>query len=138
MIKAHPEIRALFGRNPYTALITLCVVALQTSIAFAMGRLGWQFWWLNLLVAYGVGAFASLTHHAVLAGLVYAAGITVCALAAWLSRASDSEDPPPGSGPTDETPPPESDRVPEFDWPAFERAFRAYSSTRGRDPVAAP
>ncbi|MFL6584734.1 MAG: fatty acid desaturase [Chthoniobacterales bacterium] len=59
MIKAHPEIRALFGRNPYTALITLCVVALQTSIAFAMGRLGWQFWWLNLLVAYGVGAFAN-------------------------------------------------------------------------------
>ena|SRR5437763_382832 len=93
---------------------------------------------LAALALYGVGAFASLTHHAVLAGLVYAAGITVCALAAWLSRASDSEDPPPGSGPTDETPPPESDRVPEFDWPAFERAFRAYSSTRGRDPVAAP
>ena len=58
-MRAHPEVRALFGRNPYTALIALAVVALQTSIAYAVGRAGWSYWWLSLLLAYGVGAFAN-------------------------------------------------------------------------------
>ena len=76
---------------------------------------------------YAVGGVASLTHHPALAGLVYAAGIMVCALAAWLSRGSDSEDPPDGQDPVDEQPPPEPDRLPSFDWATFEREFRAYS-----------
>lgn len=59
ILKAHPEVRSLMGRNPYTALIALMVLALQTSIAFAMGRLGAGYWWLSLIVAYGVGAFAN-------------------------------------------------------------------------------
>ena len=58
-MKAYPEVRALFGRNPYTALIALSIVVLQTSIAFAIGRLGWGYWWLSLLLAYGMGAFAN-------------------------------------------------------------------------------
>ena len=76
---------------------------------------------------YAVGGIASLTHHAALAGIVYAAGIAVCAFAAWLSRGSDSDDPPDGDEPADEQPPPSPDGVPWIDWTEFERAFRAYA-----------
>ena len=84
---------------------------------------------LAALTLYAVGVFASLTHHAALAGVVYVSGIAACALAAWLSRGSDSEDPPDGDddGPTDREPPPDPDGLPTFDWAAFERQFRAYS-----------
>lgn len=88
---------------------------------------------LAALVLYVVGAAASITHHPVLAGVVYAAGIAVCALAAWLSRGSDPEDPP-DQKPADEHPPPSPEGLPEFDWAAFERAFRSYSR-RQRDPA---
>lgn len=82
---------------------------------------------LSALALYAVGGVASLNHHPVLAGFVYAAGIAVCALAAWLSRGSDSEDPPGGEEPVDEQPPPEPDGVPTFDWARFESQFRAYA-----------
>ena len=39
ILKAHPEIRNLIGRNPWTAIIMLAVVGLQVGVAFAMGRL---------------------------------------------------------------------------------------------------
>jgi hypothetical protein len=82
----------------------------------------------SAVALYLVGLLATVTHHALLAALVYAAGIAVCALAVWLSRGSDSEDPPPGDEePTDERPPPSPDGVPEFDWARFERAFRSYA-----------
>jgi hypothetical protein len=86
------------------------------------------------LALYGVGVYASLTHHAALAGVVYASGIAACALAAWLSRGSDSEDPPDDGGdePPEREPPPDPDGMPAFDWGAFERQFRAYSG-RSRD-----
>jgi hypothetical protein len=89
------------------------------------------------LALYVVGGVASLTHHPALAGLVYATGIVACALAAWLSRGSDSEDPPRGDEPVDEQPPPEPDGVPSLDWAEFERAFRAYSE-RERGPAGVP
>ena len=77
-----------------------------------------------------------MTHHPMLAALVYAAGISVCALAAWLSRGSDSEDGPPGGEePEDEQPPPEPDGLPTFDWSAFEREFRAHAEESGREPA---
>ncbi len=82
---------------------------------------------LSALGLYAVGGLASLTHHPMLAAVVYASGIAVCALAAWLSRGSDSEDPPDDEEPVDEQPPPEPDGLPTFDWAAFEREFRAYS-----------
>ena len=64
-----------------------------------------------------------------LAAALYATGIIVSALAAWLSRGSDSGGgPPPGDEPADEQPPPDPDGIPQFDWAAFEREFRAYSS----------
>lgn len=66
IIKAHPEVRQLMGRNPYTALITLFIVVLQTSIAYAMGRLGFGYWWLSLLIAYGLGAFANHASYVVI------------------------------------------------------------------------
>ncbi len=75
---------------------------------------------------YGVGGFASLTHHSDLAGLVYGAGIGVSALAAWLSRGRDQEDPPGDEDPVHQ-PPPEPDGLREFDWARFEREFRAYT-----------
>jgi hypothetical protein len=81
---------------------------------------------LSAVALYLVGLLASATHHAVLAGFVYAAGIFVCTLAVWLSRGTDPEDPPPGGDqPTDERPPPSPDGL-DFDWGSFERAFRAY------------
>jgi hypothetical protein len=86
------------------------------------------------LVLYGVGALASVTHHAALAGLVYGAGITVAALAAWLSRGRDQEDPPDSGAPVDGPPPTEPDGLPGFDWTRFEREFRDYAS--GRRPPA--
>ncbi len=59
IMKAHPEVRKLMGRNPYTALIMLFVLSLQTSIAYGMGHLGFSYWWLSLIIAYCVGAFAN-------------------------------------------------------------------------------
>jgi hypothetical protein len=90
---------------------------------------------LSAVGLYAVGGVASLTRHPMLAGLVYAAGIIVCALAAWLSRGTDSDDPPSdGEDPADEQPPPEPDGVPRFDWAAFERQFRTYAHGR-REPA---
>ncbi len=59
IMKAHPEVRQLIGRNPYTALVMLFVLTLQTGIAYAMGHLGFSYWWVSLILAIGVGAFAN-------------------------------------------------------------------------------
>ena len=96
-------------------------------------------WELGRLVVsaiglYAVGAFASVTHRAVLAGFAYAGGIGVCAFAAWLSRGNDSDDPPGGDQPADEEPPRDPEGLPRFDWPEFERAFRDYAERSG-DPT---
>jgi hypothetical protein len=87
------------------------------------------------LILYAVGGVASLTHHPLLAGLVYGAGIIVSALAAWLSRGQDHGEPPDGDDPGDEQPPPEPDGVPRLDWARFEQDFRDYSEGRGREPA---
>ena|SRR5205807_9662474 len=90
---------------------------------------------VSALGLYVVGAVATLTDHPTLAAVVYAAGISLCAFALWLSRGRDSgEDPPPGQKPADERPPPEPDGLPEFDFAAFERDFRAYAD-RSREPA---
>jgi hypothetical protein len=91
------------------------------------------------LLLYGVGALASLTDHATLAAIAYASGISVCALALWLSRGSDADDPPRGGDdPSDEQPPPAPDGMPDFDWNAFEREFRSYARrSSGRTPAGA-
>jgi hypothetical protein len=87
----------------------------------------------SAVALYLVGAIASVSHHPILAGIVYAAGIFVCTLAVWLSRGTDPEDPPQGGEePSDERPPPSPDGLPQLDWAEFERAFRAYSE---REPA---
>jgi hypothetical protein len=84
---------------------------------------------------YGVGLASSITHHAVLAVCLYAGGITVSALAAWLSRGAGSgSGPSPGEEPADEPPPPSPDGAPSFDWRTFERELAEYSR-RVREPV---
>jgi hypothetical protein len=86
------------------------------------------------LVLYAVGGLASLTHHSALGGVVYGVGIAVAALAAWLSRGRDQEDPPGGSDPAQGQPPPEPDGVPSLDWARFEHEFREYAR-RSRPPA---
>ena len=85
------------------------------------------------LALYGVGGLASLSHHPALAGLVYGAGISIAALAAWLSRGRDQEDPPDGDQPVAPPPPPDPDALPRLDWQRFERDFRDYAR-RQRPP----
>lgn len=59
ILAKYPEVRSLMGRNPWTGLILACVVGLQIGIAAYFGVLGPDYWWLALLVAYFVGAFAN-------------------------------------------------------------------------------
>lgn len=90
---------------------------------------------LAALALYAAGVVASLTRHELLAAVVYSGGIAVSALAAWLSRGSDTGGPPRGEDPGGERPPPDPDGAPGFDWLAFERDFRAYSRRREHEPA---
>jgi hypothetical protein len=105
-------------------LASACVRAPQRTVASTeLRRLV-----LCALVLYGVGGLASLTHHPALAAVVYGSGISVAALAAWLSRGRDQEDPPGGGdAPVDEQPPPSPDGIPRVDWARFDREFREYA-----------
>jgi len=81
------------------------------------------------LCLYLVGGIALMAHHGDVAGLVFAGGIALCALAVWLSRGVDSEGPPPDDEePVDEPTPPDPDGLPALDWDEFERAFQAYAA----------
>jgi uncharacterized membrane protein YfcA len=88
---------------------------------------------LSAMVLYAIGLVASLTHHGSLAAIVYAAGIGTCALALWLSRGIEPDDPPDGPDDPgdDEQPPPDPRGAPAFDWGSFERQFRDYARERG-------
>ncbi len=98
---------------------------------------------LAALGLYFVGFGASLTHHGVIAAAVYACGISISALAVWLSRGKDRSDPPPGDDPSEVPPPPEPDDPTEFDWDAFERELGVYAARRrehrrDREPAVTP
>ena len=56
ILRAHPEVRQLFGRTPATAALIVAVVAFQLVIAWALRA---QPWWLVVAVAWFVGAFAN-------------------------------------------------------------------------------
>ena len=58
IIRQHPEIRTLIGRNPYTFLIILLCVGVQVGGAWLLSGVAW--WW-SLVAAYVVGAFACHT-----------------------------------------------------------------------------
>ena len=57
MLRAHPELRQLIGRNPATAACIAAVVALQLTVAALVARLPW---WEILIAAYLFGAVAAL------------------------------------------------------------------------------
>lgn len=63
ILKKHPEIKKLMGKNPYTFGILLLVLTLQVSLAYFIGHWGLQPAWQNLLAAfiaaYAIGAFAN-------------------------------------------------------------------------------
>ena len=59
ILKAHPEVARLIGHDPLTFVITACVVAGQIAIATVLGHLGLGYWWLALICAFGIGAFAN-------------------------------------------------------------------------------
>ena len=90
------------------------------------------------LVLYAVGLTASLSGHAILAAVLYAAGVSISAFAAWLSRGIDADDPPRSDEPGDEPPVTGPDGAPGFDWRAFERDFRAYDRRTRRPPARTP
>jgi sphingolipid 4-desaturase/C4-monooxygenase len=56
LLKTHPEIRNLIGRNPYSALLIIVLVLLQLSISVLLKN---QAWWIALIIAYVIGAFAN-------------------------------------------------------------------------------
>jgi len=56
IIRKYPEIKKLMGRHPNTFFYAFFVVALQISIAYVLKD---QAWWMVLLAAYCVGAFAN-------------------------------------------------------------------------------
>ena len=58
IIKEHPEIRQLIGRNPYTFLIIVLCVTLQLTLAWLLKDSSW--WWI-IIGAYCIGAFACHT-----------------------------------------------------------------------------
>jgi sphingolipid 4-desaturase/C4-monooxygenase len=58
IIKKHPEIRDLVGRNPYTIFVILLCVCIQIGLAVLLKD---QSWWWVFPAAYLVGAFACHT-----------------------------------------------------------------------------
>src|SRR5262249_16115151 len=52
LLKAHPEVRGLFGHERSTALWVVAIVAVQIAIAIALRA---HPWWAVLLLAYGAG-----------------------------------------------------------------------------------
>jgi sphingolipid delta-4 desaturase len=56
ILARHPEVRRLFGRNPWTALFVVGLVAAQLCVAVALRGSSWV--WI-VVTAYLVGAFAS-------------------------------------------------------------------------------
>ncbi len=56
ILSKHPEVRKLIGRNPFSFLLIIFIVALQLTIAYFLSG---QPWWAALIVAFLVGAFAN-------------------------------------------------------------------------------
>jgi len=56
ILKAHPDVRSLIGKNPGTFWVILGIVSLQILIAYLVRH---QPWWVMLLAAYLAGAFAN-------------------------------------------------------------------------------
>ena len=58
ILAAHPDVRALFGRDRRSALWTVLLVACQVAIGCALAVSDAP-WWAIVIAAYGFGAFAN-------------------------------------------------------------------------------
>lgn len=58
IIRKHPEIRELIGRNPYTIFVIFLCVGIQLGLAYVLRD---QSWWWVFPAAYLIGAFACHT-----------------------------------------------------------------------------
>jgi len=56
MMRDHPELRGLIGRNPWTLLIGAGLVGFQFLLAYLLRE---QSWWVIVLASWFVGAFAA-------------------------------------------------------------------------------
>jgi sphingolipid 4-desaturase/C4-monooxygenase len=56
ILAAHPEIRELMGRNPFSFVLIILVVGIQLTAAWFLGQ---QPWWAAIIAAYLFGAFAN-------------------------------------------------------------------------------
>ncbi|PIK13663.1 fatty acid desaturase [Halobacteriovorax sp. JY17] len=56
ILEKYPQVRKLYGTNPYSALYILLIVSLQFSLATIIST---QAWWAILLLSYTVGAIAN-------------------------------------------------------------------------------
>lgn len=56
ILREHPEVRTLFGPNPWSMAVILGTVGLQFSLAFLLRE---QPWWLMFVAAWCIGAFAN-------------------------------------------------------------------------------
>ena len=56
ILARHPEVRTLFGRNPWTAVFVFVLVGIQLAVAYFASQIGWI--WVALL-AYALGAFVN-------------------------------------------------------------------------------
>jgi len=59
ILEKHPEVAKLLGRNSSTFLILLGLLFLQMLVAFWMGKMTLDYWWLSIIIAYLIGAFAN-------------------------------------------------------------------------------
>ena len=71
ILRRHPEVRALFGRNPATALYVLAAVVFQVAMAWALRGAPW---WEVLVAAWCVGAFATHLSFCLSLGAIVAVG----------------------------------------------------------------
>ena len=59
ILRAHPQVRALMGQDLWTFAVTAGVVGGQVAMAALLGHLGLAYWWVALIAAYCLGAFAN-------------------------------------------------------------------------------
>jgi sphingolipid delta-4 desaturase len=97
IMKAHPEVRQLIGRNPWTAAIMLFNVCLQVSIAYYMGSLGTHYWWLSLIVGFCVGAFVNHCMYVIIHEATHNLVFTSKIANRWVAMLADMPNLVPGS-----------------------------------------
>jgi sphingolipid delta-4 desaturase len=89
ILKAHPEVRTLFTKNPYTALIMVGILVLQTGIAASMGYLGFKYIWLSFIIAYAVGAFANHCMYVIIHDATHNLVFTSAMANRWVAMLAD-------------------------------------------------